>query len=31
MQAHHWVMLLIVLVGAYYIGRNHPLGLPYLG
>jgi len=31
MTMGHWALLIAIGVGAYYIGRNHPLGLPVIG
>ncbi len=31
MQLHHWIVLLIVAIVAYYIGANYKLGLPVVG
>lgn len=31
MTMGHWLGLAVLLIGAYYIGRNHPLGLPVVG
>ncbi len=31
MNMGHWALLAAILIGGYYIGRNHPLGLPLIG
>jgi hypothetical protein len=31
LQSHHWLMLAVVAIAAYYIGANYKLGLPVLG
>lgn len=27
----YWIVLLIVAVGAYYVGANHKLNIPVIG
>ncbi len=31
MTMMHWGLIAAIAIGAYYIGRNHPLGLPLVG
>lgn len=31
MSGYHWLLLIVLVVGAYWVGRNKPLGLPYIG
>jgi hypothetical protein len=30
-QLHHWIVLTIIALAAYYVGANYKLGLPLLG
>ncbi len=31
MRSHHWILITVVALAAYWVGANHKLGLPILG
>lgn len=31
MRPYHFLMMMLLLIGGYYVGANYKLGLPVLG